>query len=452
MEHPKWAQKYKTKNTELRLIRGKYYLYSHTSVWDPEKKRTKKVTLGYIGTITEQDGLIPKGMVRRGRLPAGQSRLKEIPGETLKDESGFLDAFSFLEDPRSTRNQLYGVEEILFVTLCAVICGAEGWQDIEDYGKVKLPLLRQYFDYSNGIPSDDTFRRFYRALNPATFEEIFRCWVKGIAQAVEAQVIAIDGKCSRRSYDGEGTMLHMVSAFATEARIVLGQEKVADKSNEITAIPKLIEFLDVKGHIVTIDAMGCQYAIADSIVKKEADYIFSLKGNQGTLSEDVQLYFEDPNLPKPSSFTEYDKGHGRIEKRECWVVTDVKWLRSIHPKWLTINSIIKIRSTRETKKGRTTEDRYYISSLSTSAEKTLKAIRSHWAVENTLHWILDMSFNEDYSRIRKENAPHIMAIFRHVALNLLQAGKEKRQSIKGLRKLCGWDDTALKKILSHKFS
>ena len=155
VKHPEWAQKYKTKNTELRLMKGRYYLYNITSVWDPKKKRTKKVTLGYVGTITEQDGLIPKGMVRRGRVAPGQSRLKEIPGETAKDESGFIDVFSSLEDPRSTRNQLYGVEEILFVTLCAVICGADGWQDIEDYGKAKLSLLRQYFDYSNGIPSDE---------------------------------------------------------------------------------------------------------------------------------------------------------------------------------------------------------------------------------------------------------------------------------------------------------
>ena len=452
MEHPQWALQYKTKNTELRLIRGRYYLYNITSKWDPQKGRTKKVTLGCVGTITEQDGLIPKGMVRRGRIPEGGSRLKEAHQEHSKDNSGFLDTFGSLEDPRSSRNQLYSVDEILLVTLCAVICGAEGWQDIEDYGKAKINFLRHYFDYTYGIPSDDTFRRFYRVLDPSVFEELFRNWVKGIAQAVSAQVIAIDGKCSRRSYDGDGNMLHMVSAFCTEVRIVLGQEKVADKSNEITAIPKLIEWLDIKGHIVTIDAMGCQYAIANLILKKEGNYIFSLKGNQGTLSQDVQLYFEDPNLPKPKSHTDHDKGHGRIETRHCWVVTDVEWLKELHPHWITIKSIVKIESTREIKGKVSKEIRYYISSLDLSPEKILRAIRWHWGIENSLHWVLDMSFNEDYSRIRKENAPHIMAIFRHVALNLLQSAKEKRQSIKGLRKICGWDDSMLQKILATPFS
>jgi predicted transposase YbfD/YdcC len=281
---------------------------------------------------------------------------------------------------------------------------------------------------------------------------LFREWVESLAKTTGTKVIAIDGKCSRRSYDGEGNMLHMISAFSTEARIVLGQEKVSDKSNEITAIPKMLDWLDVKGHIITIDAMGCQHAIATQILNKEGDYIFSLKGNQETLAQDVQLYFEDSLLTKPTSFVDYDKGHGRIETRECWVVTDIKWLHDSHPKWSTIKSIIKIESTRELKGKISKETRYYISSLTLPPEKILKAIRCHWGIENSLHWILDMSFNEDYSRIRKENAPHVMAIFRHVALNLLQAAKKERQSIKGLRKLCGWDESILESVISHKSS
>ena len=447
MEHPEWALKFKTKNTELRLIRGRYYLYNITSIWDPEKKRTKKVTLGSVGTITEEHGLIPKGMSRKGRHPKGAS-----PFKYAQEETGFLDAFSAIEDPRSTRNQLYTVSEILLLTLCAVLCGADGWQDIEDYGKAKLDFLRQYFDYVNGIPSDDTVRRFYRSIDPSTFEKLFREWVQGLAKVTDTQVIAIDGKCSRRSHDEEGNMLHMVSAFATEARIVLGQEKVADKSNEITAIPKLLNWLDIKGHIITIDAMGCQHAIADLIVKKEGDYIFSLKGNQGNLSDDVRLYFEAQKNIKTQHYVDYDKGHGRLETRECFVVTDIQWLNDAHPKWTTIKSIIMVRSTREIKDKITTEDRYYISSLTLPPDRVLKAIRDHWAIENTLHWVLDMSFNEDYSRIRKENAPHVMAIFRHVASNLLQAAKKERQSIKGLRKLCGWDDATLERVISKKSS
>ncbi|OFW74510.1 MAG: hypothetical protein A2W46_00110 [Alphaproteobacteria bacterium RIFCSPHIGHO2_12_42_13] len=381
-------------------------------------------------------------------MPKGKSVFKDSP----RDETAFLDTFGALEDPRSTRNQLYSVNEILLLTLCAVLCGAEGWQDIEDFGKAKLPFLRQYFEYAQGVPSDDTIRRFYRSLNPSEFERLFREWVECLAKTTGTKVIAIDGKCSRRSYDGEGNMLHMISAFSTEARIVLGQEKVSDKSNEITAIPKMLDWLDVKGHIITIDAMGCQHAIATQILKREGDYIFSLKGNQETLARDVQLYFEDPLLTKPTSFVDYDKGHGRIETRECWVVTDVKWLHDSHPKWSTIKSLIKIESTRELKGKISKETRYYMSSLTLPPEKILKAIRWHWGIENSLHWILDMSFNEDYSRIRKENAPHIMAIFRHVALNLLQAAKKERQSIKGLRKLCGWDESTLQSVISHKSS
>jgi predicted transposase YbfD/YdcC len=448
MKHPDWALKFKTKNTELRLIRGKYYLYNITSKWDPEKKRPQKITLGSVGTITEEHGLIPKGMSRKGPVPKGKSSLKD----SKQDDGGFLDTFGAIEDPRSTRNQLYSVNEILLLTLCAVLCGAEGWQDIEDFGKAKLTFLRHYFEYTQGIPSDDTLRRFYRSINPQEFERLFRAWVENLAKTAGAQVIAIDGKCSRRSYDGEGNMLHMISAFATEARIVLGQEKVSDKSNEITAIPKMLDWLDVKGHIVTIDAMGCQYDIANQILKKEGNYIFSLKGNQGTLSKDVQLYFEDPLLAKHESFVDHDKGHGRIETRECWVVTDVKWLHHSHPKWITIQSIIKIESTRVLKGKISKETRYYISSLTLAPEQMLKAIRWHWAIENSLHWVLDMSFNEDYSRIRKENAPHVMAIFRHVALNLLQTAKKERQSIKGLRKLCGWDEHTLESVISLQSS
>lgn len=448
MKHPDWVSKFKTKNTELRLIRGRYYLYTITSKWDPVKKRPQKITLGSVGTITEEHGLIPTGMSRKGPVPKGKSPLKD----SKQDDAGFLDTFGAIEDPRSTRNQLYSVNEILLLTLCAVLCGADGWQDIEDFGKAKLTFLRHYFEYTQGIPSDDTLRRFYRSINPLEFERLFRAWVENLAKTTGTKVIAIDGKCSRRSYDGEGNMLHMISAFATEARIVLGQEKVSDKSNEITAIPKMLDWLDVKGHIVTIDAMGCQHAIAMQILKKEGDYIFSLKGNQETLSKDVQLYFEDPLLTKPESFIDYDKGHGRIETRECWVVTTIEWLHDSHPKWSTIKSIIKIEATRELKGKISKETRYYISSLTVSPEKTLKAIRCHWAIENSLHWVLDMSFNEDYSRIRKENAPHVMAIFRHVALNLLQTAKKERQSIKGLRKLCGWNEDTLQSVISHKSS
>jgi len=455
MAHPDWVLKHKVPNSEIRNFNGKYRLYAITSKWCPEKKRNKKVTLKQIGIIDKEFGLIPTGMSRKGRVPKGESKIKS---DALL-ETNFLDHFEKIEDPRLQRNQLYTVAEILLVTLLAVICGAEGWQDVENYGKSKIDYLRCYFPYENGIPSDDTVRRFFRAINPDYFKEIFAKWVQCIANVVNAKVIAIDGKSSRRTFDKDGNVLHMVSAFASEARVVLAQEKVDDKSNEITAIPLLLELFDVKGHIITIDAMGCQYAIANKIIGKGGDYIFSLKGNQGSLVEDVELFFNTPNTKNTcSTATDYDKGHGRIETRTCFVSNSVDWLRKEHKDWETIQSIIRIDSTREVvekaAKKVTQETRYYISSLKNpTPEVALKAIRDHWGIENTLHWTLDMSFNEDYSRIRKENAPQVMAILRHIALNVLQQGKlkqkkHKRQSIKGLRKMCAWDNDTLSELVS----
>jgi len=254
-------------------------------------------------------------------------------------------------------------------------------------------------------------------------------------------------------------MLHMVSAYCTEARLVLGQEKVSDKSNEIKAIPKLLDWLDVKGAIVTIDAMGCQKGcqvdIANKIIDKGGQYIFALKGNQGSLSEDVREYFEDEILTKDMMcFTSYDKGHGRIETRTCRILNDVQWLQDRHPHWSSIKSIICIESQRCIQNKTTSEMRYYIGSSCLSHERTLATIRSHWAIENGLHWVLDMSFGEDQSRIRKENAPQNMAIIRHMALNLLQLTKNqmKGMSIKRLRKIAGWNQQTLHNIISQKIS
>jgi predicted transposase YbfD/YdcC len=377
-------------------------------------------------------------------------------------EEGFLDYFNELQDPRGQRNRLYTIAEILLTTLCAAICGAEGWQDVEDYGKIKLECLRQFLPYKNGIPSDDTFRRFFRAIDPTVFQTLFREWVRDIYPILSGTgtsegVIAIDGKASRHTFDGDTKMLHMVSAYATEARLVLAQEKVSEKSNEITAIPKLLEWLEVKGSTVTIDAMGCQYKIADMIVEKEGAYIFSLKGNQCDLNSDVTLYFTEKTNGFASKLDFYeacDKGHGRIEIRRCSVITDVDWLKKRHSHWSSIQSIICIESSREIKGKVVMETRYYISSLKEKAERILQKIRSHWAIENSLHWILDMSFGEDQSRIRKENAPQVMSVIRHMALNLLQLtkAKMKRQSIKRLRKMAGWDDGILKTILTQDFS
>ena len=299
-------------------------------------------------------------------------------------EEGFLDFFNSLDDPRSTRNRLYTMPEILLCTLSAAICGAEGWQDIEDFGKAKIDYLRQFLPYQNGIPSDDTFRRFYRALAPEHFQELFRDWIKSLAICQgNRNVIAIDGKASRHSFDSGGNMLHMVSAYATEARLVLAQEKVSEKSNEITAIPKLIEWLDIKGNIITIDAMGCQFDIGELILKKQGHYIFSLKGNQGHFFNDIQWFLTDSKqITKLEKYEDYDKGHGRIETRTCWVCHDVSWLQEAHPRWKSIKSIIRIDSIRDIKGKIATETRFYISSTSANPRKFLSAIRSHWAIES----------------------------------------------------------------------
>lgn len=369
-------------------------------------------------------------------------------------EISFLDFFKDLKDPRSSRNRMYTMSEILLTTLCAAICGAEGWQDVEDFGKAKKDYLSKVLLYKNGIPSDDTFRRFFRALNPDQFQDLFRSWMQNLQPNIQNSVIAIDGKSSRHSFDGEGKMLHMISAYATEARLVLAQEKVSEKSNEITAIPQLLSWLDLKSNIVTIDAMGCQYKIADQIIKQSGHYIFALKDNQTSLLEDVATYINDKDMTLIQSHVDYDKGHGRIETRTCFVSNNVLWLHDRHPNWNSIQTIIRIDSIREIKGKRSSESRFYVSSLQESAQKILSCIRSHWAIENNLHWILDMSFGEDQSRIRSQNAPQIMGIIRHMALNLLQLTKNqmKRQSIKRLRKMAGWDDQTLTTILTQQFS
>ena len=244
-----------------------------------------------------------------------------------------------------------------------------------------------------------------------------------------------------------------MNVFASESKMVLGQVKVNEKSNEITALPEILEWLDVNGHTVTIDAMGCQYAVANKILKKGGQYIFSLKGNQASLSDDVELYFQKESMQKATPFIDYNKEHGRIETRKCWVVNDVKWLREMHEHWSSIQSIIRIQSTRDIKDKISVEDRYYISSLPNETDKKmLENIRSHWAIENSLHWVLDMSFFDDQSRIRKGNAPHAMAILRHVAYNLLQHVKREKQSIKSMRKMCGWDENFLEMVISQKLS
>ena len=369
--------------------------------------------------------------------------------DTIRES--FEDFSSNIGDYRIDRNKLHGVHEIIFLTLCGLICGCEGWRDIERYGKTKIDFLRTFFEYRHGIPSDDTLRLFFRNINPKKFSTAFLEWTQTI-DLKNNKHIAIDGKVSRHSFDGEDKPLHVVSAFASECRLVLAQEKVSEKSNEITAIPALLEVLDVEGSIVTIDAMGCQKEIAERIRNKNADYVLSLKGNQGTLHQATASLFQEEKILqkyKPDTIITVDGNeHGRIETRECRVIQAPKILLKDHD-WDGLQTLVEVKSTREIKGVRSEERRYFLSSLPPKAEAISQAIRAHWSIENSLHWVLDVTFREDDSRIRKGNAPQNIAIMRHAALNMLQKTKQNRESIKQLRKAAGWDNTQLFRVLSN---
>jgi predicted transposase YbfD/YdcC len=369
-------------------------------------------------------------------------------------EISFIDFFKEVPDHRIERCKLYKVEEILLIVFSGLIAGCDSWDDLEMFGKIKQDCLRKYMRYKNGVPSDDTMRRFFRALNPKIFEDCFTKWVKSFQMDLEGKVVAIDGKTSRRSFDGENRPMHLISALASEVGIILGQLKTDDKSNEITAIPELLEILDIAGTIVTIDAIGCQTKIVEKLVDKKADYLIALKSNQFRLNNDVRSFFKNKNEETlVQGVTDYDKGHGRIESRTCKMSEDIAWLKELYPKWKGLNSIIEIESKREIKGEISTEKRYYISSLKSDPTKALRAIRDHWGVENKLHWVLDVVFNDDLSRIRKGNAPRNIAIVKKTALNLLRIIKKDkpRASLKALRKCAGWDNDFLNTVLMVKF-
>lgn len=363
----------------------------------------------------------------------------------------FLDFFADLEDPRIERHKLYPLDEILLTTLCAYICDAKSWEDIQEYGETRLDFLKKYLPYENGIPSHDTFARVFSLINPKQFKQCFVSWVQTLQRHV-SEIINIDGKTLRGSFDKEDDQkaIHMVSAFASNSRLVLGQEKVKEKSNEITAIPKLLDLLFLKGAIVTIDAMGCQKSIAAKIREKEANYILALKGNHGDLHDDVRTYFEGVDRESLEIYRDVDKGHGRIETRTCTVSTEVEWLED-QVLWKDLNCIIEIESIRMQGGAESVEKRYYLSSVSGDPKTIAHAIRSHWSIENALHWVLDVTFNEDKSRIRKRNGPENMAIVRHTALNLLRNNGDDKTSLVRKRRRALYRESYLANTIQRKF-
>ncbi len=362
--------------------------------------------------------------------------------------------FSVIEDPRIDRRKEHLLSDILVISVCAMLCGAEHFVDFEEFGKAKEDFLRTFLELPHGIPSHDTFRRVFALLDPQQFADCFRRWTEGLREAVGAEVVAIDGKTLRRSHDrGKGRApIHMVSAWARENGLVLGQIKVEDKSNEITAIPELLRALKLAGCIVTIDAMGCQTKIASEICAAQADYVLALKGNQSTLHEEVKSFLEDAQaggFPKIAhDFLETsERGHGRVETRRYWITADIDWLTP-RAQWEKLQTVGMVESIREIQGQVTVERRFYIGSIGADAQNFARAVRGHWAIENALHWCLDVSFAEDQSRVRSGYAAENLALLRHMALNILKSESTKKRGIKGKQKAAGWDHSYLLKLLA----
>jgi predicted transposase YbfD/YdcC len=364
--------------------------------------------------------------------------------------------FGAIEDPRTGNAKAHVFLEILIIAILAVICGADGWSDVELFGKNKKDWLKTFLELPKGIPSHDTFGRVFAKIKPEEFQKCFIEWVQAIEKLTAGQVIAVDGKKLRRSHDREvgKEAIYMVSAWATQNQLLLGQTKVADKSNEITAIPELLRLLDITGCIVTIDAIGTQTEIAETIVAGGGDYLLAVKENQGHLFEDIHCLFEVDvahgiGKAQHSYAQTVNKGHGRIETRECWVTEKEEYLSLVrkHQNWKGLRSLVRIVSQRKIGEKVETQTRYFISSLPASAKAILKAKRSHWKIENQVHWILDIAFREDESRVRKDHAAENLAVLRHVALNLLKNEKTAKGGIHAKRLQAGWNNDYLLTIL-----
>lgn len=358
-----------------------------------------------------------------------------------------IDFFEPIDDKRrSYGNKQHELLDIVAISISAVICGAETWEEIESYGLAKQRWLSTFLSLPNGIPSHDTFNRVISSINPDQFEDCFRNWVNSIIKVTDG-IVSIDGKTIRGAKVNGKSPIHMVSAWSSQ-NLILGQVKVDEKSNEITAIPELLESLAIEGSTVTIDAMGCQKEIAKKIIDNKADYVLALKGNQAELFEQVkdEFLFSKATV----SYEDLDFGHGRIETRICSVLTIKDFDHvTVHKEWEGMTSIIKIESTRDFKNKDIVETaiRYYISSRETTPENFLHIIRSHWGVENKLHWMLDVAFSEDYNRKRAINASQNFSLINKIALSLLKQDKTKKIGIKSKRKAAGWDEDYLLTIL-----
>lgn len=361
--------------------------------------------------------------------------------------------FSDMEDPRDD-NKRHLLLDIIVIAICGAICGADTWTDVELFGQSKEQWFRKFLELPHGIPSHDTFGRVFALLDPEQFQARFRDWIAAVEERTGGEIVALDGKQLRRSHDkAEGKKaIYMVSAWASENSLVLGQQKVDDRSNEITAVPQLLEMLEVSGCIVTTDAMNCQVETAKKVIENDADYVFVVKDNQPRLLEAIQGLFDDPDEMRwvdTDSEETVDGNHGRLETRQCWTTSDQEYLDYIGSltDWPGLQSIGMIEAQRTTKEGTSVKRRYFISSLESNAKQMLHAVRTYWGIENKLHWVLDLAFREDESRVRKGNGPENFAVLRHIALNLLRGEDSAKISIRAKRKKAGWDNDYLLKVL-----
>lgn len=358
--------------------------------------------------------------------------------DTVNINSDLIQHFSIIEDPRIDRTKRHLLIDIIVIAICSIICNGEGWEDMEIFGKSRYEWFKQFLELPNGIPSADTFRRVFERIDAATFKRCFLAWIESVTTKTDGDIIAIDGKTLRRSFDkGIGKCaIHMVSAWSTANQMVIGQVKTDEKSNEIKAIPKLLEILALKGCIVTIDAMGCQKDIVEKIKQKKGDYVIALKGNQSSLHDDVKLYLDDQievNPKKSAYYETIEKDHGRIETRRYWITSKIEWLKERHSGWSGLKSIGVVEAIREINGKQTKDRRYYIASIGANAREFEKAVRRHWSIENSLHWVLDIVFREDESRIRSKNGAQNLALFRHLAINLLKQETTFKRSIRKKR-------------------
>jgi predicted transposase YbfD/YdcC len=367
---------------------------------------------------------------------------------------GALRYFADMEDPRDNQGKRHKLLDMIVIAICAVICGADGWSQVAQFGRCKRKWFKTFLDLPHGIPSHMTFGRVFALLDPDAFERRFLSWAVQLGIASDGRLIAIDGKTIRGSLDtaAQKSAFHMVSAWCSTNSLVLGQIITADKSNEITAIPELLELVDVAGAVVTTDAMGCQKAIAAKIIDGGGDYLLAVKDNHKTLHEELQELFgqcmrKDCHGVEFAYAQDVDKGHGRVETRRCWVTPEVKWFAE-RDQWKGLRSFVCVESVREVGDKRSVERRYYVGSVdATDAARTLRYTREHWGVENGLHWRLDVAFDEDRRRIRKGHGAENFSRLSRIALNLLMAEQSEKRSIKTKRLVAGWDHDYLLHLL-----